>query len=83
MVSWTHDSAHPRNFPNAMITRKMAPAVAAGCTVVIKAPAETPLSALAMCVLADRVGIPAGVVNCVTVDKGERETACGVEMCET
>ncbi|RSH82895.1 succinate semialdehyde dehydrogenase NADP+ linked [Saitozyma podzolica] len=72
----------PWNFPNAMITRKMAPALAAGCTMVIKAPAETPLSALAMCALAERVGIPPGVVNCVTVEKGEREAACGLELCE-
>lgn len=72
----------PWNFPNAMITRKLAPALAAGCSVVIKAPAETPLSALAMCVLAERVGIPAGVVNCITVDKGDREVACGLELCE-
>lgn len=72
----------PWNFPNAMITRKLAPALAAGCTVVIKAPAETPLSALAMCELATRVGIPKGVVNCVTVDKGEREFECGLELCQ-
>lgn len=71
-----------RNFPNAMITRKMAPALAAGCTVVIKAPAETPLSALAMCVLCERVGIPPGVVNVVTMDKGQREIAAGLELCE-
>ncbi|OCF32128.1 succinate-semialdehyde dehydrogenase (NADP+) [Kwoniella heveanensis BCC8398] len=72
----------PWNFPNAMITRKMAPALAAGCTVVIKAPAETPLSALAMSVLSERVGIPAGVVNIVLMDKGEREAAAGLELCE-
>lgn len=71
----------PWNFPNSMITRKMAPALAAGCTVVIKAPAETPLSALAMCVLAEQAGFPAGVINCVTVQKGEREAACGEELC--
>ncbi|ORX39809.1 Aldehyde/histidinol dehydrogenase [Kockovaella imperatae] len=70
----------PWNFPNAMITRKAAPALAAGCTIVIKAPAETPLSALAICALAERVGIPAGVVNVVTVAKGEREQACGLEL---
>ncbi|WVQ81875.1 hypothetical protein IAT38_004002 [Cryptococcus sp. DSM 104549] len=72
----------PWNFPNAMITRKMAPAIACGCTVVIKAPAETPLSALAICVLAERVGIPAGVINVVTMDKGDREAAAGLELCE-
>ncbi|WWC67797.1 uncharacterized protein I206_101710 [Kwoniella pini CBS 10737] len=72
----------PWNFPNAMITRKMAPALAAGCTVVIKAPAETPLSALAMAVLCERVGIPDGVVNVVCMDKGDREAAAGLELCE-
>lgn len=55
----------PWNFPNAMITRKAAPAMAAGCTVVIKPDAGTPLSALALCELADRAGIPAGVINVV------------------
>ena len=71
-----------RNFPNGMITRKIAPALAAGCTVIIKAPAETPLSALALCGFFERVGIPKGVVNVVTVEKGEREAACGLEFCE-
>jgi len=55
----------PWNFPNAMITRKAAPAMAAGCTVVIKPDAGTPLSALALCELAERAGIPAGVFNVV------------------
>ena len=53
----------PWNFPNAMITRKCAPALAAGCTVVIKPGEDTPLSALALAVLAERAGIPAGVFN--------------------
>ena len=56
----------PWNFPNAMITRKVAPALAAGCTVVIKPSDLTPFSALALGVLAERAGIPAGVVNIVT-----------------
>lgn len=56
----------PWNFPNAMITRKVAPALAAGCTVVIKPSELTPLSALALGVLAERAGIPAGVINIVT-----------------
>src|SRR5918994_2705179 len=56
----------PWNFPNAMITRKVAPALAAGCTVVIKPSDFTPFSALALGVLAERAGIPAGVVNIVT-----------------
>lgn len=53
----------PWNFPNAMITRKAAPALAAGCPIVIKPAAETPLSALALAVLAEEAGIPAGVFN--------------------
>jgi succinate-semialdehyde dehydrogenase/glutarate-semialdehyde dehydrogenase len=56
----------PWNFPNAMITRKMGPALAAGCTIVIKPASATPFSALAMAVLAEMAGIPAGVVNVVT-----------------
>ena len=55
----------PWNFPNAMITRKVAPALAAGCTVVIKPPRETPLSALALAELAERAGLPPGVFNVV------------------
>jgi succinate-semialdehyde dehydrogenase/glutarate-semialdehyde dehydrogenase len=64
----------PWNFPNAMITRKAAPAMAAGCTVVIKPDAGTPLSALALCELAERAGIPAGVLNIVV---GEDSSAIG------
>jgi len=56
----------PWNFPTAMITRKVAPALAAGCTVVVKPSDLTPFSALALGVLAERAGIPAGVVNIVT-----------------
>ncbi|KAK1545003.1 succinate-semialdehyde dehydrogenase [Colletotrichum paranaense] len=56
----------PWNFPAAMITRKVGPALAAGCTVVVKAPAEAPLTALALAELAHRAGIPAGVVNIIT-----------------
>ena len=55
----------PWNFPNAMLTRKIAPALAAGCTVVCKPASETPLSALAIAELCDRAGIPPGVVNIV------------------
>ncbi len=58
----------PWNFPNAMITRKCAPALAAGCTFVIKPPSETPLSALALAELAERAVIPKGVLNIVTGD---------------
>lgn len=53
----------PWNFPNAMLARKIAPALAAGCTVVCKPANETPLSALAMAELAERAGVPAGVIN--------------------
>ena len=53
----------PWNFPNAMITRKVAPALAAGCTMVIKPSDFTPYSALALGVLAERAGIPTGVLN--------------------
>ncbi|KFA75661.1 hypothetical protein S40288_08579 [Stachybotrys chartarum IBT 40288] len=56
----------PWNFPAAMITRKVGPALAAGCTVVVKAPAEAPLSALALAELAHRAGVPRGVVNVIT-----------------
>ncbi|PRF25949.1 NAD-dependent succinate-semialdehyde dehydrogenase [Burkholderia multivorans] len=56
----------PWNFPAAMITRKAAPALAAGCTIVIKPANETPLSAFALAALAEEAGIPAGVVNVVT-----------------
>ncbi|OCQ54685.1 Glutarate-semialdehyde dehydrogenase DavD [Photorhabdus australis subsp. thailandensis] len=56
----------PWNFPNAMITRKVGPALAAGCTVVLKPASETPLSALALAALAEQAGIPAGVLNVVT-----------------
>ena len=56
----------PWNFPAAMITRKAGPALAAGCTIVIKPASATPFSALALCELAERAGIPAGVINVIT-----------------
>lgn len=56
----------PWNFPNAMITRKIAPALAAGCTVIVKPAEDTPLSALALAELAEKAGIPKGVINIVT-----------------
>lgn len=56
----------PWNFPSAMITRKCGPALAAGCSIIIKPAAETPYSALALAVLAEEAGIPAGVFNVVT-----------------
>lgn len=68
----------PWNFPNAMITRKAAPALAAGCAVVLKPAPQTPFSALALAVLAAEAGVPAGVLNVVTGDAaaiGEALTA--------
>ena len=56
----------PWNFPSAMITRKVSPALAAGCTVVVKPAEDTPLSALALAELAQRAGVPKGVFNVVT-----------------
>src|SRR5262245_3709470 len=56
----------PWNFPAAMITRKVGPALAAGCTIVVKPSELTPYSALAMCVLAQEAGVPEGVVSVVT-----------------
>jgi succinate-semialdehyde dehydrogenase/glutarate-semialdehyde dehydrogenase len=67
----------PWNFPNAMITRKAGPALAAGCTVVIKPAGKTPFSALAMAELAERAGIPKGVLNVITGSSGE----IGGELC--
>jgi succinate-semialdehyde dehydrogenase/glutarate-semialdehyde dehydrogenase len=61
----------PWNFPNAMIARKAAPALAAGCTIVIKPASETPLSAFAMAELAERAGVPAGVINVVAGGSGD------------
>ncbi len=65
-------SITPWNFPNAMITRKAAPALAAGCSFVGKPATETPLSALALCVLAEEAGVPPGVFNMV-VGQSSRE----------
>jgi succinate-semialdehyde dehydrogenase/glutarate-semialdehyde dehydrogenase len=56
----------PWNFPAGIVTRKVAPALAAGCTVVVKPAEQTPLSALALAVLAERAGAPAGVLNVIT-----------------
>jgi succinate-semialdehyde dehydrogenase/glutarate-semialdehyde dehydrogenase len=70
----------PWNFPNAMIARKCAPALAAGCTFLIKPAAETPLSATAMAELAHRAGIPAGVFNVVT---STRAAEIGREMTQS
>jgi succinate-semialdehyde dehydrogenase/glutarate-semialdehyde dehydrogenase len=70
----------PWNFPIAMITRKVGPALAAGCTVVCKPAEATPLSALALAELAHRAGLPAGVFNVVVAD-GPRAPEIGLELC--
>ena len=70
----------PWNFPLAMITRKVAPALAAGCPVVIKPAEQTPLTALAAAELAIRAGIPAGVLNIITAD-GDHSIAIGKVFC--
>jgi succinate-semialdehyde dehydrogenase/glutarate-semialdehyde dehydrogenase len=69
----------PWNFPAAMITRKAAPAIAAGCTMVLKPAEQTPLSALAVAKLAEEAGVPGGVFNIVTGD-AEDAPAIGGEM---
>ncbi len=70
----------PWNFPLAMITRKVAPALAAGCTVVIKPAELTPLTALAAAELAQRAGIPAGVINILSAD-ADNSIAIGKVLC--
>ena len=70
----------PWNFPLAMITRKVAPALAAGCTAVIKPAELTPLTALAACELAVRAGIPAGVLNILSAD-ADNSVAIGKVLC--
>lgn len=72
----------PWNFPSAMITRKAAPALAAGCTMVLKPAPQTPFSALALAELATQAGIPAGVFNVVTADT-ESSRAIGDVMCSS
>ncbi|KQW59658.1 NAD-dependent succinate-semialdehyde dehydrogenase [Variovorax sp. Root411] len=72
----------PWNFPLAMITRKVAPALAAGCTVVIKPAELTPLTALAAAELAIRAGIPPGVLNVLTADS-QNSIAIGKALCES
>jgi succinate-semialdehyde dehydrogenase/glutarate-semialdehyde dehydrogenase len=72
----------PWNFPIAMITRKVAPAIAAGCPVIIKPAEQTPLSALALAELAQRAGFPPGVINILTAD-GARSIEVGKLLCES
>ncbi len=72
-------SITPWNFPNAMITRKCGPALAVGCAFVARPAAETPLSALAIAVLADRAGLPKGILSIIT---SKRSSDIGKEFCE-
>ncbi|GGF52805.1 NAD-dependent succinate-semialdehyde dehydrogenase [Paracoccus acridae] len=72
-------SITPWNFPNAMIARKVAPALAVGCGFVARPAAETPLSALAMAVLGERAGLPKGILSVVT---SSRSSDIGKEFCE-
>jgi succinate-semialdehyde dehydrogenase/glutarate-semialdehyde dehydrogenase len=72
-------SITPWNFPNAMITRKCGPALAAGCGFVARPAAETPLSALALAVLADRAGLPKGIFSVIT---SKKSSDIGKEFCE-
>lgn len=69
-------SITPWNFPNAMITRKIAPALAVGCATLMKPAEQTPLSALALCELAEQAGFPKGLINCIIGDP----VAIGGEM---
>ncbi len=69
----------PWNFPNAMLARKMAPAVAVGCAMVSKPAAQTPLSALALAILAERAGLPAGVFSVLTATDA---AMVGKELCD-
>ncbi|WP_226779657.1 NAD-dependent succinate-semialdehyde dehydrogenase [Oceaniglobus trochenteri] len=69
----------PWNFPNAMITRKVGPALAAGCSMVVRPPSLTPLSALALGVLADRAGLPKGVLSIIP---SSSSSEIGKEFCE-
>lgn len=75
-------SITPWNFPLAMITRKVAPAIAAGCTIVIKPAEQTPLSALALAKLATEAGIPEGVINIVTAD-ADNSIIVGQVLCNS
>ena len=72
-------SITPWNFPNGMLARKVAPALAAGCGFVARPAAETPLSAIALAVMAERAGVPAGVFSVIT---SKRSSDIGKEFCE-
>lgn len=68
----------PWNFPNAMITRKVAPALVAGCSVIVKPSEETPFSALALAALGEEAGFPAGVLNVITTNDAQ---SMGTQLC--
>lgn len=72
----------PWNFPLAMITRKVAPAIAAGCTIIVKPAEQTPLSALALAELAIRAGMPEGVMNILPADS-QRSVEIGTVLCDS
>lgn len=72
----------PWNYPNAMVTRKVAPALAAGCSIVLKPAEQTPLSALALAVLGERAGVPAGVFNVIVGDE-KNSIEMGKALCES
>ncbi|XP_013404063.1 succinate-semialdehyde dehydrogenase, mitochondrial isoform X2 [Lingula anatina] len=72
----------PWNFPSAMITRKAGAAIAAGCTVVIKPAEDTPFSALVLCDLAEKAGLPPGVINVVTCSR-QNTVEVGKVLCES
>lgn len=72
----------PWNFPSAMIARKIAPALAAGCTVVGKPAEDTPLSALALAVLAEEAGVPAGVLNLVPASRAQTPVVSDVWLAD-
>ena len=70
----------PWNFPSAMVTRKAFPAIAAGCSVVLKPASETPLSALALCILAEEAGLPAGLLQCTLSNSRQSTAALGEKL---
>lgn len=72
----------PWNFPSAMITRKVSPALAAGCSIIIKPAEQTPLSALALAELASRAGVPDGVINILTAD-AHNSIEIGKALCDS
>lgn len=72
----------PWNFPLAMITRKLAPAIGAGCSAILKPANDTPLSAIAICKIAEEAGVPPGLINCLTVAKEDVQDV-GLSLCHS